>query len=111
MTRLSRIVITLVPHHVTQRGNRRLSVLFSDEARRAYLGLVAEAAQAHGTRCLAWFLIDNHARLILVPMDAGGLCAKRVGAPPLYSHDQISRRLVRSSVSGTVCQLPNGRAL
>ena len=33
MARLSRIVIPDVPHHVTQRGNRRLPVFFSDEDR------------------------------------------------------------------------------
>jgi len=34
MARLPRIVIPDVPHHVTQRGNRRLPVFFSDEDRR-----------------------------------------------------------------------------
>ena len=75
MARLSRIVIPQVPHHVTQRGNRRLPVSFSDEDRHAYLALVADAAQAHGTRCLAWCLMDNHVHLILVPQDADGLRA------------------------------------
>ena len=46
MARLSRIVIPQVPHHVTQRGNRRLPVFFRDEDRHAYLALVADAAQA-----------------------------------------------------------------
>jgi putative transposase len=34
MARLARIVIPGVPHHVTQRGNRRLPVFFSDDDRR-----------------------------------------------------------------------------
>ena len=46
MARLARIVIPAVPHHVTQRGNRRLPVFFSDEDRQAYLALVAEACTA-----------------------------------------------------------------
>ncbi len=41
MARLSRIVIPDVPHHVTQRGNQRLPVFFSDDDRREYLQLVA----------------------------------------------------------------------
>ncbi len=75
MARLPRIVIPQVPHHVTQRGNRRLPVFFSDEDRRFYLRRVAEAATACGTRCLAWCLMDNHIHLILVPADADGLRA------------------------------------
>jgi putative transposase len=75
MARLARIVIPQAPHHVTQRGNRRLPVFFSDEDRREYLRLVAEAATAAGTRCLAWCLMDNHVHLILVPQDEDGLRA------------------------------------
>lgn len=75
MARLSRIVIPDVPHHVTQRGNRRLPVFFSDEDRRDYLQFVAAAAEASGTRCLAWCLMDNHVHLVLVPRTADGLRA------------------------------------
>ncbi|MES2494385.1 MAG: transposase [Pseudomonadota bacterium] len=75
MARLSRIVIPGVAHHVTQRGNRRLPVFFGDDDRRCYLDLLAAAAQASGTRCLAWCLMDNHVHLILVPAYADGLRA------------------------------------
>jgi putative transposase len=73
MARLARTVIPGVPHHVTQRGNRRLPVFFCDDDRRDYLGLVASAAAASGTRCLAWCLMDNHVHLILVPAREDGL--------------------------------------
>ena len=75
MARLARVVIPSVAHHVTQRGNRRLPVFFSDADRREYLRLVAEAAKAEQTRCLAWCLMDNHVHLILVPASADGLRA------------------------------------
>ncbi|MDZ4306528.1 transposase [Allopontixanthobacter sp.] len=75
MARLARIVVPDVPHHVTQRGNRRLPVFFSDDDRREYLRLVAEATRASGTRCLAWCLMDNHVHLILVPQVEDGLRA------------------------------------
>jgi putative transposase len=39
MARLSRIVIPHVAHHLTQRGNRRLPVFFTDADRQAYLEL------------------------------------------------------------------------
>jgi len=37
MPRMARIVIPDVPHHVTQRGNRREDVFFADDDRRRYL--------------------------------------------------------------------------
>ncbi len=43
MARLAHIVIPGAPHHVTQRGNRRLPIFFSDDDRQAYLRLVADA--------------------------------------------------------------------
>lgn len=73
MARLPRIVIPHVAHHVTQRGNRRLPVFFSDGDRSDYLSLVAEACAASGAVCLAWCLMDNHVHLILVPKGEGGL--------------------------------------
>lgn len=75
MARLARIVIPDVPHHVTQRGNRRLPVFFCDDDRVEYLTLVAQAAAASKVRCLAWCLMDNHVHLILVPSDEDGLRA------------------------------------
>jgi putative transposase len=88
MARLSRIVIPSVPHHVTQRGNRRLPIFFSDEDRSAYLSLIAEACAAHGTICLAWCLMDNHVHLILVPSSEDGLRATLGEA-----HRRYSRRI------------------
>ena len=47
MPRIARVVVPDVPHHVTQRGNRREDVFFSDADRRAYLSLLAEYCQKH----------------------------------------------------------------
>ncbi len=73
MARLARIVIPGVAHHVTQRGNRRLPVFFSDADRALYLELLRDGCAGAGTRCLAWCLMDNHVHLILVPEAADGL--------------------------------------
>lgn len=75
MARLARVVIPGIAHHVTQRGNRRLPIFFSDDDRRAYLAEVAAGCAATQTRCLAWCLMDNHVHLILVPQSADGLRA------------------------------------
>ena len=88
MARLARIVIPQVPHHVTQRGNRRLPVFFGDADRAAYLSLLTEACAAQRTVCLAWCLMDNHLHLILTPQTADGLRATLGEA-----HRRYSRRI------------------
>ena len=85
MARLSRIVIPQVPHHITQRGNRRLPVFFGDDDRAVYLSLVREGCVGHGVACLAWCLMDNHIHLILVPDDADGLRGALAEAHRRYS--------------------------
>ena len=85
MARLARIVIPHVPHHITQRGNRRLPVFFSDDDRRDYVRLLSASLRATGTRCLAWCLMDNHVHLILVPATADGLRAAIAESHRRYS--------------------------
>jgi putative transposase len=75
MARIARIVIPGVAHHVTQRGNRRQPVFFSDDDRRLYLALVREGCANARVRCLAWCLMDNHVHLVLAPETADGLRA------------------------------------
>jgi putative transposase len=85
MARLARVVIPEAAHHVTQRGNRRLPIFFSDADRAGYLRLLTAACGANGTRCLAWCLMDNHVHLILVPATADGLRATLAEAHRRYT--------------------------
>lgn len=85
MARLARIVIPDVPHHVTQRGNRRQEVFFSDEDYAAYRDLVAGSCAARGVRCAAWCLMPNHVHLILIPPAPDALRAALAEAHRLYS--------------------------
>ena len=48
MARIARVVVPGVPHHVTQRGNRRLETFFSDADYRAYIALLGEHCRAAG---------------------------------------------------------------
>ena len=73
MARFARVVVPHVPHHVTQRGNRRLETFFSDDDYRAYRALLAEHCAAAGVACWAYCLMPNHVHLILVPKDEDGL--------------------------------------
>ena len=75
MARLARVVAPGVPHHVTQRGNRRQQVFFGDDDYRTYKALLAEGCRAAGVAVWAYCLMPNHVHLILVPAEADGLRA------------------------------------
>jgi REP-associated tyrosine transposase len=62
------VVAVAVPHHVTQRGNNRQQVFFSDAQRRFYLSLLAEQADRSRLRVLGYCLMPNHVHAIVVPM-------------------------------------------
>ena len=67
MARLARVVASGVPHHVTQRGNRRQPVFFSDADYRTYLHLLHEQSLRWGLDVWAYCLMTNHVHLIVVP--------------------------------------------
>ena len=73
MPRMARAVIAGVPHHVTQRGNRREDVFFTDEDRRRYLELLKHYADKHGLEILAYCLMSNHLHLVAIPRRADSL--------------------------------------
>jgi len=73
MARLSRLVVPGMPHHVTQRGNRRETVFFDDEDYRAYIDMLRESVAASGSELWAWCLMPNHVHLIIVPSHEDGL--------------------------------------
>jgi len=75
MARLARLVVPGLPHHVTQRGNGRQRVFFSDADYRLYRSLLAESCRAAGVACWAYVLMPNHIHAILVPEDDDGLRA------------------------------------
>ena len=86
----ARIVIPGLPHHVTQRGTRRLDTFFSDADYRVYLALLAEACETTGVVCWAYCLMPNHVHLILVPPVEDSL-GTALGA----THRRYTRRINR----------------
>ena len=70
---MARLVVPTYPHHVTQRGVRRMETFFSDDDYAAYLALVAEGCRKAGTDVWAYCLMPNHVHLILVPSAEDGL--------------------------------------
>ena len=73
MARLARVVLPDLPHHVTQRGNRREPVFFADEDYRAYLELISAAARRSRTQIWAYCLMPNHVHFVMTPSDPDGL--------------------------------------
>ncbi len=73
MPRSARIVFTGIPHHVTQRGNRRQTTFFDDDGRTAYLRWLSEYSKKHNVEVLAYCLMTNHVHLVLVPGESDGL--------------------------------------
>jgi len=73
MARLPRIVIPGVPHHVTQRGNRRERTFFEDGDYALYLDLLADAAGKAGVEIWSYCLMPNHVHIVATPSDEDGL--------------------------------------
>lgn len=67
MSRIARVVAPGVPHHVTQRGNRRQRAFFSEEDYRAYIELMARLCRHYKVEIWAYCLMPNHVHLIALP--------------------------------------------
>ena len=73
MVRIARVVAPGIPHHITQRGNRRMDTFFSDADYREYLYLMAEWCNRCKVEIWAYCLMSNHIHLIAVPESEDGL--------------------------------------
>ena len=73
MPRIARVVVPGLPHHITQRGNRRADVFFDDDDRRRYLFLLGQYAERHGLAIWAYCLMTNHVHVVAVPSGEASL--------------------------------------
>jgi putative transposase len=73
MARIARIVAPGLPHHVTQRGNRREPIFFEDGDYELYRDLLSAACRKANVAVWAYCLMPNHVHLVLVPAEASGL--------------------------------------
>ena len=78
MPRIARAVIPGCPHHLIQRGNRRLRVFFSDEDKAFYLTLLKRHIEKQGIALWAFCLMENHVHMIAVPLTMDGF-ARGIG--------------------------------
>jgi putative transposase len=87
MARLARIVLPGWPHHVTQRGNHRQTVFFSDQDRLTFLDLLKHHFSLHKLSLLGYNLMGNHTHYAVIPPMEEAL-AKGVGR----LHQDFARR-------------------
>jgi REP element-mobilizing transposase RayT len=89
MARLARVVVPGVPHHVTQRGNRRQETFFGEEDYAAYLALLGEWCGRCGVAVWAYCLMPNHVHLIVVPRRRADGLRRGLGE----AHRRYTRRI------------------
>ena len=73
MPRIARVIAVGFPHHLTQRGNRRLPTFFCDADYKEYLQIMAEWLTKRDVTVWAYCLMPNHVHLVVVPMSEDGL--------------------------------------
>lgn len=73
MARIARVIAPGLPHHITQRGNRRMPAFFRNEDYEAYTALMAEWCRRCRVEVWAYCLMPNHVHLIAVPETEEGL--------------------------------------
>lgn len=67
MPRIARVVLPGFPHHVIQRGNRRLPTFFCDDDYKRYIQIMSELCLKWNVQIWAYCLMPNHVHLIAVP--------------------------------------------
>ena len=67
-----------MPHHIIQRGNRRMPTFLEEDDYGVYLGLMKAWCARHKVEALAYCLMPNHVHLIAVPETPEGL-ARAIG--------------------------------
>ena len=100
MSRVARIIIPGVAHHITARGNRGAAVFETDDDRTAYLRFLETYCARHGLAVWAYCLMTNHIHLVAVPATEHALSRALRDAHTVYS----LRFNARTHLSGHVWQ-------
>ena len=84
-----------MPHHVTQRGNRRANVFFEESDPRRYLLLLEDYARKYALEIWAYCLMTNHVHFVAVPTSAESLARSFRDSHQAYA-SWLNRRLGES---------------
>ncbi len=85
MPRFTRVVVPGLPHHITQRGNRRTATFNDSRDCEIYMRLLGEYAERHRLGIWAYVLMRNHVHLVGVPEDENSLPATIRDAHSAYA--------------------------
>ncbi|MGZ6124824.1 MAG: transposase [Myxococcales bacterium] len=91
MARLARAVVPNLPHHVTQRGNRRQQTFFCDDDYLLYTDIMSEWCRKCGVEVWAYCLMPNHAHLVAVPRTSDAL-RRAIGEAHRRYTAEVNRR-------------------
>jgi len=91
MARIARAVVPGAPHHVTQRGARKMQVFFSPEDYTLYLEILEQQASRHGVAFWAYCQMPNHVHLVAVPESEASL-ARALGEAHRRYAERTNRR-------------------
>jgi putative transposase len=108
MGRLARIVIPGLPHHVTQRRNRREPIFFENGDQEICRDLLAEQTRRTGVAVWAYCLMPNHVHLVLTPETAegDGRSARLIAAHLMAAVSYVSPNPVRARLVGRALDSP-----
>ena len=95
MPLIARVVAVGAPHHVTQRGNNRQQVFFTDLDRRVYMTLLRHQAARHDLHVLGWCLMPNHVHIVAIPEHEHSL-ARALGRAHYHYTIYLNRKRIRS---------------
>jgi len=108
MARLARVVVAGVPHHITQRGNRRQVTFFEAEDYRRYLALMGQWCGRCAVEVWAYCLMPNHVHLIVVASSEDGLRRGLGEARFLERLEKTLKRVIRPRKRGPRPKNANG---
>lgn len=100
MSRMTRIVVPGLPHHVTQRGVGAAAIFDDDADRELYLSLLREQAERVGLGFEAWCLLADGVHLIAVPDQARSLGIGIGEAHRLYTRARNRNEGMQGSLFG-----------
>ena len=91
MARVARVVSPGMPHHITQRGNRRMPTFLQESDYGVYVSLMRTWCARHGVAIVAYCLMPNHVHLIAIPGTVEGL-ARAIGEAHRHYTCHINQR-------------------
>ena len=95
MPRIARTIAVGYPHHITQRGNNRVTVFFDDEDRQTYLNLLRKYTDKFKVAIWVYCIMSNHIHLLAVPETDTSL-ARGIGMTNMLYTQYLNRKLNQS---------------